>query len=170
MRMVYYDTERRHSSIGYLPPMTFIRQARVNLENRSLGGMPLWTVPPCGQPAAAHKAWTTLRVAHTAHSPDDGAFRLPSRCQRITISTASSGTAFGGNAPRDLSLYLTITPEQQPSSTYCALAPFQSSSEAEKPRGPLFHHCGQMAALCPSMFQIRQGGARLARDLTSFRS
>ena len=37
--------------------------------------------------------------AHTAHSPDDdGAFRLPSHCQRITISTASSGTASGGNA------------------------------------------------------------------------
>jgi putative transposase len=35
MRMEYYNTERRHSSIGYLPPMTFIRQARVNLENRS---------------------------------------------------------------------------------------------------------------------------------------
>ena len=33
MRMEYYNTERRHSSIGYLPPMTFIRQARVNLEN-----------------------------------------------------------------------------------------------------------------------------------------
>ena len=35
MRMVYYNTERRHSSISYLLPMTFIRQARVNLENRS---------------------------------------------------------------------------------------------------------------------------------------
>ena len=32
----------------------------------------LWTVPPCGQPAAAHTPWTTLRVVHTAHSPDDG--------------------------------------------------------------------------------------------------
>jgi hypothetical protein len=32
----------------------------------------LWTVPPCGQPAAANTPWTTLRVVHTAHSPDDG--------------------------------------------------------------------------------------------------
>ena len=31
----------------------------------------LWTVPPCGQPAVAHTAWITLRVIHTAHSPDD---------------------------------------------------------------------------------------------------
>ncbi|MGB3716606.1 MAG: hypothetical protein WA996_19475, partial [Candidatus Promineifilaceae bacterium] len=28
----------------------------------------LWKVPPYGQPAAAHKAWTMLRVAHTSHS------------------------------------------------------------------------------------------------------
>jgi len=32
----------------------------------------LWTVPPWGRPQAAPKAWTTLRVVHTAHSPDDG--------------------------------------------------------------------------------------------------
>ena len=31
----------------------------------------LWTVPPSGQAVAAHSAWTTLRAAHTAHSPDD---------------------------------------------------------------------------------------------------
>jgi len=31
----------------------------------------LWTVPPGGRPQAVHQAWTTLRVAHTAHSPDD---------------------------------------------------------------------------------------------------
>jgi len=67
-------------------------------------------VPPCGQPAAAHKAWTTLRVAHTAHSPDDGAFRLPSRCQRITISTTSSGTAFGGNARELVANGLFVSP------------------------------------------------------------
>jgi len=30
----------------------------------------LWTVTPCGQPEAVHTSWTTLRVAHTAHSPD----------------------------------------------------------------------------------------------------
>ena len=35
MRMKYYNTERRHSSIGYVPPMTFIRQAQADLENRS---------------------------------------------------------------------------------------------------------------------------------------
>ncbi len=35
-----------------------------------------------------------------AHSlDDDGAFRLPSHCQRITISTTSSGTASRSNAP-----------------------------------------------------------------------
>ena len=27
MRMQYYNTQRRHSSIGYVPPLTFIRQA-----------------------------------------------------------------------------------------------------------------------------------------------
>ena len=31
----------------------------------------LWTVTPCGQPSAAHTPWTTLCVAHTAHSLDD---------------------------------------------------------------------------------------------------
>jgi len=35
MRMEYYNAERRHSSIGYVPPLTFIRQARADLENRS---------------------------------------------------------------------------------------------------------------------------------------
>lgn len=34
MRMNYYNTERRHSSVGYVPPMTFIRQAQADLENR----------------------------------------------------------------------------------------------------------------------------------------
>ncbi len=34
-RMHYYNTERRHSSIGYVPPSTFIRQAQLDLENRS---------------------------------------------------------------------------------------------------------------------------------------
>ena len=38
----------------------------------------LWTVPPWGRPAAAPTAWTTLRVAHTAHSPDGGE---ASRCR-----------------------------------------------------------------------------------------
>ena len=32
----------------------------------------LWTLPPWGRLAAAPKAWTTLRVAHSAHSPYDG--------------------------------------------------------------------------------------------------
>jgi len=31
----------------------------------------LWTVPPCGRLAPAHRAWTALRADHTAHSPDD---------------------------------------------------------------------------------------------------
>jgi hypothetical protein len=31
----------------------------------------LWTVTPYGQPPAAHTAWTTFQVAHTAHSHDD---------------------------------------------------------------------------------------------------
>jgi hypothetical protein len=31
----------------------------------------LWTVTPCGQAPAAHTAWTTFQVAHTAHSHDD---------------------------------------------------------------------------------------------------
>jgi len=35
MRMQYYNTQRRHSSIGYVPPLTFIRQAQPDLENRS---------------------------------------------------------------------------------------------------------------------------------------
>jgi transposase InsO family protein len=35
MRMQYYNTQRRHSSIGYVPPLTFIRQALLDLENRS---------------------------------------------------------------------------------------------------------------------------------------
>jgi putative transposase len=35
MRMQYYNTQRRHSSIGYVPPLTFIRQAQLDLENRS---------------------------------------------------------------------------------------------------------------------------------------
>jgi transposase InsO family protein len=35
MRMHYYNTQRRHSSIGYVPPLTFIRQAQLDLENRS---------------------------------------------------------------------------------------------------------------------------------------
>ena len=34
-RMHYYNTERRHSSIGYQPPLTYIRQARSDLERRS---------------------------------------------------------------------------------------------------------------------------------------
>jgi putative transposase len=34
-RMHYYNTQRRHSSIGYVPPLMFIRQATLNLENRS---------------------------------------------------------------------------------------------------------------------------------------
>lgn len=35
VRMQYYNTQRRHSSIGYVPPLTFIRQALLDLENRS---------------------------------------------------------------------------------------------------------------------------------------
>jgi len=31
-RMTYYNTERRHSSIGYLPPMTYIERVRPNPE------------------------------------------------------------------------------------------------------------------------------------------
>lgn len=31
-RMHYYNTERRHSAIGYVPPLTYIRQARSHLE------------------------------------------------------------------------------------------------------------------------------------------
>ncbi len=34
-RIYYYNTERRHSSIGYVPPLTFIRQSRTHLENQS---------------------------------------------------------------------------------------------------------------------------------------
>ncbi|MFO7743316.1 MAG: integrase core domain-containing protein, partial [Anaerolineae bacterium] len=32
-RMDYYNTERRHSSIDYVPPLTYIKLARRELEN-----------------------------------------------------------------------------------------------------------------------------------------
>jgi len=32
----------------------------------------LWTLAPWGRLAPAPKPWTTLRVAHSAHSPYDG--------------------------------------------------------------------------------------------------
>lgn len=34
-RMHYYNTERRHSSIGYVPPLTYIKRARSDFEKRS---------------------------------------------------------------------------------------------------------------------------------------
>ena len=59
----------------------------------------LWTVPPCGQSQTVRTAWTTLRVAHTAHSLGDGVgpvsaikrvwFRL-SRCS----TQSQSGSRF----------------------------------------------------------------------------
>jgi len=61
----------------------------------------LWTVPPCGRLAPAHRAWTALRADHTAHSLGDDEvdlfsvikwirFRL-SRCK----PTGQSGSVFG---------------------------------------------------------------------------
>ncbi len=34
-RMCYYNTQRRHSSIGYVPPLTYIRRARSGSERKS---------------------------------------------------------------------------------------------------------------------------------------
>lgn len=31
-RMHYYNTERRHSSVGYVPPLTYIERARSDLK------------------------------------------------------------------------------------------------------------------------------------------
>ena len=36
-RMRYYNEERRHSSIGYLPPLTFIERVRSGREGVSTG-------------------------------------------------------------------------------------------------------------------------------------
>jgi len=33
-RMCYYNTERRHSSIGYVPPLTYIERMRSDLNTR----------------------------------------------------------------------------------------------------------------------------------------
>jgi transposase InsO family protein len=49
LEIPYYNTQRRHSSIGYMPPLTFFDKHSWTLKTDLESGP--WTVPPCGQPA-----------------------------------------------------------------------------------------------------------------------
>jgi len=80
--VMYYNQERLHSAIGYVTP-----------KDKFEGREPVIFAGRQRSLAAARKRRSL------AHSLDnDGAYRLSSHCQRLTITTASSGTAFGGNA------------------------------------------------------------------------
>jgi len=76
-----YNRVRVHSAIGYVTP-----------KDKPEGREPVIFGERKRKIAAARKRGSL------AHSLDnDGAYRLPSHCQRPTITTASSGTTFGGN-------------------------------------------------------------------------
>jgi hypothetical protein len=65
----------------------------------------LWAVTALGRPQAVQQAWTTLRVAHTAHSPYDDGCGFYSARQNPNRGGGSVGLASQSHQPLSSSLF-----------------------------------------------------------------